>query len=284
MLANCESTDATIQKAMETYSKARWDNPKIIFNVAENRTKAQLVAIGNGFQRSDDVLGVIVANWMKVTDPFNAAPNAPDRTIPNVGHVMGAWVRSIGSRGIHYIPATKDNPIYGVNGVVGDQFLSDYDRTDLANAGINVIQEIAGSGIVVRNFFTPSTSTDFQFANGILMREYIKVSAVTSLQGSENTPNSLERVKEDRMAILNFLYRLWQVGSNGSAPAGETFGQSFDAAGNPTKAEDHFEVRADVVNNPAIKISSGERNLDIYFTYPAPAGSIRIGAGILLRG
>ncbi len=284
VMANPETSTAAIQQAMETYCKGRRDNPKVLYTIPENQTKAQLITIGQSYQRSDDVLGVLVANWLYVSDPFNNTPNAPYRHVPNVGHVMGAWLRSIGLRGVHYLPATKDNPLYGAIGVIGDQLPADTDRTDVSDYGVNMIQQLSGYGVVVRNFFTPSTAVEFSFANGIMLREYIKVSAVNSLQLSENTPNSFERIQEDRSAILQFLYQLWQNGSSQSVPPGETFGQTLNADGTATRPEQHFEVQADLVNNPLNKIQQGERNLFVYFTYPAPAGSIKIGTGIMLLG
>lgn len=283
MVANCETTNETIQRALETAMKARRDNPKVITNVASDRSKSQLIDIGHRYQRSDDVLSILTGHWLQITDPFTTSPIAPPREIPNVGHVMGIWVRSIGQKGIHFVPALKDNPILGIVGIVGDQFLDDADRTDIAQAGVNCIQFIQGSGFVLRNFFTASTSVEFQFANGIMMREFIKVSAVDSLQSSENTPNSFNRIKNDKSAVEAFMYRLWFVGSTGNVPEGETFGQGQTDAGEPTGPTDHFEVTASPKNNPQAKINAGERNIDTYFTFPAPGGSIKIGVGILLR-
>jgi hypothetical protein len=77
--------------------------------------------------------------------------------------------------------------------------------------------------------------------------------------------------------------RLWENGSTGNVPSGETFGQTFGENGKPTGPNDHFEVQADEINNPQTSINAGERNLDVAFTYPAPTGSIRIGVGILLK-
>jgi hypothetical protein len=282
ILGNPESTDATIQAAGETYCKGRTDNPKWLYTIAEDQTKAQLKVIGYSFQRSDEVDGVIVANWVKVEDPFATSVLAPARHVPNIGHVMGAWIRSIGLYGIHIIPAIRQVPLYGIIGVVGDQFLDNDDRTEIAETGINLIQELEGVGIIIRNFFTPSTDLAYMFANGILMKDYIKVSAVDSLQNSENMPNSINRIKEDKMAILQFLYRLWESGSTGNVPEGETFGRTQDEDGNESNPTNHFEVKADIINNPQTSINAGERNLDTYFTYPTPAGSIKIGVGILL--
>lgn len=284
MIANCETTDSTIQKAIETYCRARWDNPKVIYNITSNQTKAQLKVIGNSYQRSDDVLGVITANWLGVTDPFATNVSlADDRSIPNVGAVMGVWIRTIGTKGIHYIPAVLDMSLFGINSIVGDTFTNDTDRTELSDAGINVIQEKTGYGIVVRNFFTPSITQEFSFGNGILMREYFKVSFVDSLASSENEPNNFARIKESKMAILQFFYRMWEVGSTGNVPSGETFGQSINSDGSSTKPIDHFQSQADLINNPQSAIDLGERNLDSWFTYPSPAGSIKIGVGFLLR-
>ncbi len=282
-LANAESTIETVNKAGETYCQGRTDKPKWIYNIPENQTEAQLKQLGQLYQRSDDVLGVIVANWLKLPDPFSTSTVAPDRTIPNVGHVMGAWIRTIETLGIHFVPAVTSVPLRGITGIRGDTFKSAVDRTELAEAGINVIQNITGIGIVIKNFFTPSTTTEFQFANGILMREFIKASTVDSLQTSENTPNSLNRIKEDRMAVLFFMRRLWDRGNTGNVPLGETFAQSEDAEGTPTDFDDHVEVIADLTNNPQARINLGERNIDIYFDAPTPAGSIKVGVGILLR-
>lgn len=282
-LANPETTDEALQKALETYSKTRQDSPIVIFNIASNRTKAQMITLGNSYSRSDEVTGIIPANWVKVQDPFTTSVLASPRVVPNSGHVMGAWIRTIGQLGIHYVPATNATPIYGTLGVEEYRVYGDSDRTDIAESGINLIQNISGFGPKLMNCICPTSETAYQFGNSILMRNFIKVSSVESLAGSENTPNSLNRVTSDKMAILTFMYQLWNRGSTGDVPEGETFGQFLDASGNATKAEDHFQVIADTTNNTSSSLSAGERNLTVKFTYPAPAQSIWIGVGILLR-
>jgi hypothetical protein len=287
LLANPETTDVTAHKAMETYCRGRTDNPKVIINFPSAQTKSQCMVNGGTYQRTDDVLMVGWDKWLVTVDPFAKSTNAPYRNVPNVGHMMGYILRCINLLGIHYAPAQKSQPLYGCNDVLcpvgGDPTLLDGDRTDILNTGMNVIQNMPGLGIIPRNAVTPSTSLEFIFFNGLLMREFIKNSAVQSLQSSENTPNSLNRVREDKMAILAFLYRLWNQGSTGNAPVGETFGQWMAADGTMTKPEDHFEVKADTINNPIDQLQLGNRNLDVYFTYPAPGQSIRIGVGILLK-
>lgn len=283
-LANPETTDVSIQKELEIYSKARSknDNPVVLTVIAEDRTKSQLITIGNSYQRSDEVDMVIAANWLRVADPFSTAQNAPLRTVPNCGHVMGAWVRTIDTLGVHYVPAVNNILLLGALGVVGDQFPNNRDRTDIAEAGVNLIQERVGVGIKLANARTPSTDVAYAFGNGIVMRNFIKISSVDSLQSSENTPNSLNRVQADANAIQTFLYNLWFRGSTGDVPEGESFGQTQEADG-PSVATDHFTVSIDPIKNSRANLQAGQRTIDVYFTFPAPAESIVIGVGILLR-
>ncbi len=280
-LANPETAVTEVQTAGEAYCAGRDDTPIWVYTLLEDQSESQLTTIGQGYQRSNDVFGIGWANWLEITDPFATGPLAPPRNIPNVGHMMGYWIRVIANRGIHYIPALKSEPILGTIGVVGFQALDDIDRTVLSEAGINVIQNISGLGIVPRNAFTFSTDSVTQFSNLILMRNFFKVSFVDSLQDTENSPNSIKRIRSNANAILAFFYRMWDVGSTGSVEEGETFGQFERTDGSLSQPGDHFEVTANLVNNPQSSINLGQRDLDSYFTGPTPAGSSKIGVGLL---
>lgn len=285
IVANCETTNEAVQKAIETYNRSRDDNPKTIYNIPEDQAKSQLITIGNKFQRSDDVLGIIVANWLEKNDPFANSTTAPKRKVPNVGFMMGLWIRCIGILGIHQIPAQSSVPVYGCTGVVGYQALDQNDRTDLCEAGINVIQDIPGKGILVKSWYTPSTTKEFMFGNGIMMREFFKVSCKDSLADTENEPNSFDRIKSSRSAEVKFFHKMWESGSTGNVATGETFGQTEDPdTGEKSSETDHYQIQVNVANNPQANIEAGERNLDSWFTYPAPAASIKIGVGLMLLG
>lgn len=282
-LTNAETTLAEVNRAGEEYTNARYDKPKWIYNLPENRTKAQLETIGASYQRSDEVSGVGVANWVQIIDPFVNNPTAPYRNVPNVGAIMGMWVRIINNNGVHWVPAVPQNPVKGIVGIVGDTFSdSDQDRTDLANSGINVLQELSTGGFVLKNLFTFSTTLEFQFANGILMKSYFLVSFVDSLADTENEPNTFDRIRTSATAINNFYYRLWVSGSTGNAPEGETFGRLENVDGTLTQASDHYQVKADIFNNPAANVTAGQRVIDSWFSYPAPAGTIVIGVGFFI--
>jgi hypothetical protein len=282
-LANVETANADYQKGLETYARARADNPMVILGGSASHTKATALAAGQAFQRSDEVDAIYVHNWLKVSDPFATSTTAKDRNVPAAGHLMGFAISGIAEMGIHVVPAIKTRALKGANDVVGEQALSDYDRTDLAEAGANVIQNVTGRGLIVRNWFTPSTDAAFRYGNALLMRNYIKVSAVDSLQDSENTPNDIAHVREDRSAFLQFMNRLWLRGSTGNAREGETFGQYENADGSVSTREDAFEVVGDASNNPVSVLQAGNRNIDCWFMFPAPAGSIKIGVGLIYK-
>jgi phage tail sheath protein FI len=233
----------------------------------------QLITFGQQFQRSNEVDAILLANWIGVSDPFASSPTAPLRYAPAVGHAVGAWIRSLNTNGIHYVPALKNNPLIGVNAVSGFNAPRDVDRTRVADAGINVLQILPGFGCVVRNWFTPSTAPEWKFGNSMIMRNYVKVSAVESLQASENQPNTLARVGADAIMLGAFMHRLWNSGSTGTVPLGETFGTESEG--------EAYEVIGDATNNSRASLLAGERNLFIYLAIPSPAGSIRIGVGLL---
>lgn len=282
-LCNPETTLEAVNKAGEAYCNARWDKPKWMYNLPENQNKSQLLRIGASYQRADEVSGTGNANWYQISDPFANSPIAPPRNVPNVGAIMGLWVRSINTNGIHWIPAIQQMPLRGIVGIVGETFSdSEQDRTDLANAGINLTQNLAVGGTIIKNMFTFSTTLEFQFANGILMKSYFLVSFVDSLKDTENEPNTFPRIRISAAALTSFYYRHWTSGSTGNAPAGETFGQLEKEDGSLTQPQDHYQVKADIFNNPTAQVVAGQRVIDSWFSYPAPAGTIIIGVGFFI--
>lgn len=284
MVANVETSNASYQSALESYCNNREDNP-IAFLVGQYdlSTKALVIAAGQGFQRSDEVDGVFVHNWIGISDPFSSSASAPKRAIPAAGHLMGEWIASIATYGIHSSPARRVLSIKGASEVYGYQALDDDDRTDLADAGVNVLQLISGRGIVLRNLFTSSTAPEFRNATAVIQRNFYKVSIVDSLQESENTPNDIGHVREDRMAVIQFMHRQWKYGSTGSVKEGETFGQYENEDGTTSTEDDAYEVIADASNNSVVTLQAGERNIDMWFMSPTPAGSIRVGVGLLYK-
>jgi len=284
LVANVETSNSGYQSALEAYCANRDDKPvAMLVGQQGMSTKAQATAAGQSFQRSNEVDATFVHNWVGVPDPFATSQSAPKRAVPPAGHLMGWWLSSVARDGVHVIPARRASPLKGVSEAYGYAAESDQDRTDLAAAGVNVIQRVAGYGFLVRNLFTPSTAPEFKYSNAVLMRNYIKASVVDSLQASENSPNDIGSVREDRMAVLQFMNRLWARGSTGNVKEGETFGRYELEDGSLSSKDDAFEVVADASNNSVASLQMGERNVDLWFMFPAPAGSIRVGVGLIYK-
>jgi hypothetical protein len=282
IICNPETSDAAIQKAMQTYCKAREDTPKLIVCWPSSQSKAQALVLGGNWLGSGDALAIGWLQWLSVVDPFN--PNTPGmyRAVPNVGHLLGYAFQIMGTKGIHYAWCQKDAPLQGCADVYGTQFPNDQDRTDLSAVGVNCIQNLPGYGIIPRNSFALSSAEEYRHIQGPMLRDFIKVSAVDSLQASESKPNSFARIIADKMAVLSFIRRLWLVGSTGNVPEGESLGQTINDDGTATKFDQHYSLQADIVNNPRNLIQAGERHIDGWVTYPAEANTIEIGVGILL--
>lgn len=279
-IANPETTDIDMQKAIIDYCANRDDTPIAIINIQEDRTRDQLVTIGREFQGSDFIPAVIVATWLEKPDQFASSTIAPKRKVPNSGHVIGDTINAIQNYGIHTIPAVDALPLRGVSGIVGPNF-NDEDRRIIAEAGINIIIEKKGVGVRIGNFFTPSTDDSYRFANGPIMRNFVKESSKDSRGGGEGTPTTIDRVQADATAIRDFMYGLWISGSTGNVKTGETFRQDI-IDGKPTKFSDHVQVRGDERLNPKESLSIGKRNITVYFTFPATTVATEIGVGLAL--
>lgn len=285
MWTNSDTTLKAVFDEMEVYIKGRskTDFPEVIVNTQGNLTKAALIALGRSHQTSDGEgsFKIIVGSRVEKPDQFNNSPIAPPRQIPSVGHQMGAWVRAIRVLGIHEVPAVPQIVLRGLSGVVENQKFSDDDRTDLAEAGINIIQQTSG-GIRIRNWFTPSNLPEFAHGNAQVMRNLIRESIKEAITPNENEPNVFSNVKSMKDSMQAFMFNLHRQGSNQRVPEGETFGQLFDeATGEAQAVEELFEVIVDPSNNPNAQLKLGNRNGDILFQRPTPTGSIIIAVGLI---
>jgi len=286
-LANTETSASVVQVAGEAYCYNRWDSPCWMYLLSANQSLSQAVVSGNGYQRGGKVSGMGASvTWGYKADPYNPSTVAPWRAVPPVGAMMGLAIRIISKYGIHYTYGLSAEPIVGWQDVYGFQATDDVDRTTLANAGLNVIQNIPGTGIVLRNSLSPSTTIDYLFINALVMTNYIKVSCQGSLQATENYPLTYQKLQADRSAIDNFMRALWRNGSTGNVPEGETFGQTLvqntDGSQTASGYSASVSVEANLANNPQSQLSAGNEQIWVYFMRPAPAQSIRIGVGIQL--
>jgi len=281
-LFNAESSEKEVNVFGENYCQSRLDTPIWIYHIPKNLSKEQLISLGNFYQRSNQVQGIIVSSYRKVFDPIGVGAN-PSLSIPLCGAIAGLFVRSFYSFGFHRVPAGDDLPILGflAEKTTEDEFSED-DRTDICQAGVNIVQYIQGRGLINRSAYTPSTNTGALFINYLVMQNFIKISSVESLYKVENRPNKLSLLKTYADSIKDFGKKLY----DGSFPFGidsnGAFGQFFKADGSVSTFEDVFIVQADQFNNTNSQLAIGEGNIFVRFFPPAPLTSLAIGVGVVI--
>lgn len=282
-MANPESVNVTVQKAGESYCRTRGD---IMFFITlpSDQTFAQLKVIGKQYLTADSAYGWIPgAQWLQVSDPIGVGVN-PLIDVPNVGHMMGYTLSRIANEGYQRVPAGPQVSIQGVENTTGGkakQILSDLERTELADLGVNVIQFITGSGFVLRNARTISSDLAYRWFNQNFMRIVYKKTFEDSLKGFENRENGTALLDDINFLIGRFL----EADYEGSARTGgkSAFLQVTKADGSASTFADVVQIIADESNNTVQDVLQGRVNVDIYFTPPPPAESIRIGVGISLN-
>lgn len=290
-MCNTDTTLSGVNTAGEAYCKSRLDEPVWMYGLPAKQSRAALVTLGNNYQRSDQVDGVIVASARNVTDPIGSGPNPVVSVNVNLA-VIGAWIREFYTKGFHNVPAGEKSPLLGFvdtpdatedtftdggSGVPGTD-----DVTLLAAAGVNVVRNIPGKGLVVSGFRTPTTTAPTRFGNSLIMGNFIAASVVESLGQYSNTANKYRRLGVYKQLVLNFGNKLFE----GSYPFGidpeGAFGDFVKADGTLSKFEDVFTVQADQFNNPSSGIQNGDANLFVYF-YPTPIlESMAVGVGRLI--
>jgi len=283
LLGNADSTVSGVNVAGEAYCTERLDTPVWISNITKDLTKDELITVGNGFQRSDQVQAVLSYGWRNVSDPIGDGAN-PVIRIPNIGGVMGNWIKTFYRLGFHRVPAGEDSPMSGYVDTpnLPEDSWSEDDRTDLLAAGINLIQARPGKGVLLRSFRTLSTNVGALFGHYLIMQNFFKISTVESLSQAENRPNKLSKLKEYGQKINDFGYKCWQ----GSFPFGidpeGAFGSFKKEDGTDSTFADVFIVQADEFNNDQAAINVGEGDIATRFYPPPLLESLAVGVGVVI--
>ena len=282
-LFNTDTTLSGVNTDGEAYCIGRLDSPIWLYALPAQQTINQYITLGNSYQRSNQVEGVIIGGWRNVSDPIGAGTN-PVLRIPTHGAVVGAWIyTAFTALGVHQAPAgdavallgfttTSDATEDPANGVTEDN------RTAILAAGVNLVQNLPGVvGLSLRSFRTPTTGQFMKWGTDLLLENFIKVSSVESLHFAESRPNRITALQEYGRAIRDFGMRLDQ----GSFPYGidpnGAFGSFPRADGKPATFDDKYIVQADQFNNPNASIQAGEGNILISFLPTPLLESLGIG-------
>lgn len=182
----------------------------------------------------------------------------PTGVIPPSGHVLGAYARSDGQRGVWKAPANE--PLTGVTGP--EQELDERDRTALNQRGVNLIRSLPGRGTVIWGARTLSNDPLWKYVSIRRLFLYLERSIDQGTQWAAFEPNDVPLWRRVRGAIENFLTVQWRMG----ALSGR-------------KPEEAFYVRCDRATMTQADIDNGRLIVEIGFAPVRPAEFVifRIG-------
>ena len=260
-------------------NREKTDFPVVGQQLPNNMSATQLIQYGQAQQRSDDVLKTVSGKWLYVKNPFTSSPSAAPREVPAVGHLLGLHIATMNNLGVHEAPNQETLPILGAIGVVGSK-LKPSEITSIAKAGINIFQDIQGKGIILQSFFTPSTSTAWQWATTLYVRNYVGERAKALSTTYKGGPNSDSRISINKDSINFMMYDLYEKGSTGRTASGEFFGQQKLENGKLQPLSELYTVLMDPRDNTPAILQTGKRIALIRFQFVAQTTIIELWVGI----
>ncbi|WP_162233544.1 phage tail sheath C-terminal domain-containing protein [Sphingomonas sp. Leaf34] len=258
-LVACERSDPAVVIGGLAYCQAREDC-MYVGATPEGVVGADAVAYGQAFQ-GRKVYGALYSPWIVVSDPQGVG-DAPQRTIPPTGHIMGVYARIDGLRGVWKAPAGDEANLAGAIDVT--YRMTDEEHTQLVKEGsVNGIRAMPRAGIVIDASRTLSTDTRWLYVNVRLLFNLVKSSLKDGLRWVRQEPNRAQLWNSINYGTVTpFLLGLWRRGAFGT--------------GNPA---DVFTVICDTTNNPPDQVDQGILNLEVYFYPSRPAETILITVG-----
>jgi uncharacterized protein len=186
----------------------------------------------------DSKFAALYYPWIEVMNPLTNQP----MMVPPSGHVAGLWCRTDSSRGVHKAPANE--VVLGANGL-GFQ-VTGPEQGGLNKVGINCIRAFPGRGIRVWGARTMSSDPEWRYINVRRLFNFVSESIMEGTQWSVFEPNDEKLWIQLRIAVSNFLTRVWSDGALfGSTPA-QAFYVKCDSETNPPEVIEAGQVICEV--------------------------------------
>lgn len=281
-IANPESNTETANQDGMTAFNGTEEQPIWICNVPRLATKAEYIDYGTRLQRGDLIFGCAVGSTRPVADPIGAGAN-PVREIPLVAAKIGAWIRTIYTLGFQWAATGRHVPFLGFASSENehpDDLYTDLDLTEMKDAGINIVQRVAGAGLVCQSARAMSTDVKSQYEHYLLLINFWKVSARDSAVTEIGKPLTLEDVIALAGSVTSFALKTDEAGFPFDVQKNREFFATRDEAGNVLTFEEKFFARADASNNPQSSINAGNGNIDIKFRPPGITESLFFTVGL----
>jgi uncharacterized protein len=155
---------------------------------------------------------------LMVADPL--AAGAPRPTAPS-GAVAGLIARTDAVSGVWKPPAGLQGRLVGLLGL--ERAIDDLTTESLADAGVNAIRSIPGSGPVLWGARTVSLDDEWKYVSVRRLTLFIEESIDRGLQWAVFEPNDEALWLQLRASVTAFLTRLWREGGLPGSKSREAF-------------------------------------------------------------
>jgi uncharacterized protein len=184
--------------------------------------------------------GALYYPWIEVMDPIDNQPIM----VPPSGHMAGAWARTDATRGVHKAPANE--VVLGANGLSFQ--VTSAEQESMNRQGINCIRSFPGRGIRIWGARTLSTLEDpeWRYINVRRLFNFVSESIMEGTQWAVFEPNDASLWTQLRIAVTNFLTRVWRSGALFGGTPGEAFYVKCDAETNPPDLVEAGQVTVEV--------------------------------------
>lgn len=247
--------DTTVLTTTLAYAAARAD-VFVVVDAQVGRTAAQYVTYANSLASA---YGACYGPWVYVADPSSNSPGAT-RLVPPGGAVVGNYLRTDATRGIHKAPAGTDARISGAIAV--ETRFTNTEQDTLTDGLVNVIRQLPGLGIVIFGARTLRSGYADKYVPTRRTLSYIRKAVQDGTRWAVFEPNDATLWQGINARITAFLIQLWQQGALRGGSVAEA-----------------FYVKCDGENNPLSSIQQGVVNIEIgvALQFPAEFVVVRIG-------
>jgi phage tail sheath protein FI len=190
----------------------------------------------------DSKFAALYYPWIEVQNPLTNQP----MMVPPSGHLAGLWSRVDSTRGVHKAPANE--VVMGCNGL-GFQ-VTQAEQGGLNKVGINCIRSFSGRGIRVWGARTLSSDPEWRYINVRRLFNFVSESIMEGTQWSVFEPNDEKLWLQLRIAVSNFLTRVWSDGALFGTTPSQAFYVKCDSETNPPEVIEAGQVICEVGISP----------------------------------
>lgn len=198
-IIGCDTTDANVHTDWLSYVNGRRSTDFPIY-------VPQMTDFGSDYSSLKAYTAPFVksVDWQRILflygQRYISDSNGDLKKISVHGGVVGKWINVIYSGQAQHSPAEYQYTLTYLTGTepIYEDTWNDSIRTTLYDAGCNIVQYVQGTGILVRNFRTPSNDLRTRDAHKFIIDQIIKFTVEDNEKTQENKPakyQTLDQIK-----------------------------------------------------------------------------------------